>query len=602
MLATSETVAISTASTIEYVVSGIKRHKTVTALALVSLAVVVVGATIGLNRLRSRLPASSKRLRITRIPGTDKALSVAISPNGEYIAYAEMNSSGKPSTKLSLWVLQVATNTRVEVAPPADVEYGGLTYSPDGGDIFYVSKDVLYKIPAGGGEVTTVLKDLRAGISFATDGKHFAFVRSLNSDEMALMIANADGSGEHVLATRRKPVFLGEPAWSPDGNLIACTSGVLAKNRHMSVTAFDVTTGEERRITDQNWDEFSGRMVWLPDGSGLIASVTDGTEQQVWQIPYPPGEAHKVTSDPNYNYGDFALTADGKSLVTIQSALRSAVWLLPNGDPSAAMPITSGEHHEYRHISWTPDDRIVFASNVENNRDIWIMNGDGTNPKQLTANAGVNLQPQASADGRFIVFSSNRANEGAFNLWRMDVDGNNPVQLTHGGGEGQPVCSPDGRWVVYSQGGPNTSPKQRTLWKVSIDGGEPVQLAKQPSSGAAISPDGTLIACWYQEDSASPLKIALIPFAGGLPVKILDATMTSFAPVHWRPDGQVINYIKAEPFVSNIWSQPVSGGPPQPLTQFTSEGMAGLDWSRDGRLVCSRSHTAQDVIVISNFN
>jgi len=229
------------------------------------------------------------------------------------------------------------------------------------------------------------------------------------------------------------------------------------------------------------------------------------------------------------------------------------------------------------------------------------MNGDGTEPKQLTANAGVNLQPQPSADGHYVVFSSNRANKGAFNIWRMDIEGSNPVQLMHGSGEVQPVCSPDGRWVVYSQGGPSTTPEQKTLWKVPIDGGEPVELCDRPSSGAAISPDGTSIACWYKLDSASPSKIALIPFAGGPPITILDATRTSIHPVRWSPDGQAGNYVDARPFVSNIWSQPISGGPPKQITQFTSEQIEGFDWSRDGTLICSRLHGVQDVVLITDF-
>jgi len=65
--------------------------------------------------------------------------------------------------------------------------------------------------------------------------------------------------------------------------------------------------------------------------------------------------------------------------------------------------------------------------------------------------------------GRYIVFSSNRAKAGAFNIWRMDIDGGNPVQLTHGSGEVQAICSPDGRWLVYSKGGPETSPEAKTL-------------------------------------------------------------------------------------------------------------------------------------------
>jgi serine/threonine protein kinase len=595
---TTEILGRRTTPTIEFIVTGIKQHKTGAGLILTALAVVTVGLSFGLNRLSNRR-ASPEGLKITRIPDTDKTLSVAISPNGEYIAYAKSSSPGKRSTQQSLWVLQLATNKLIEIAPPAEVEYTALTYSRDGANIFYVSNDVLYKIPAGGSEAMTVLRDVRA-FSMAPDGKRFAFARGLSSDETAVMVANLDGGGERMLATRKKPEIIGGPAWSPDGSLIACTTGVFAKNSQASVIGFDAATGEERKITNHKWDEFSGRLAWLPDGSGLMASVSEGTEQQIWQIPYPPGEEHRVTSDPNYLYDDLALTADGKILIALQGAVRSAVWVIPNDDPNAAVPITSGEHHIYQHLAWTPDGKILYASNVGTSRDVWIMNSDGTNPKQLTANAGVNLQPEASADGRYVVFSSNRANDGAFNLWRMDIDGSNVFQLTHGSGEGQPVCSPDGRWVVYSSGGPNTTAKEKTLWKVSIDGGEPVQLSSRPSSGAAISPDGALIACWYQEDSASQLKMALIPFAGG-PPKILDATMSSFAAVHWRPDGKVINYIKAEPFVSNIWSQSVSGGAPQALTQFTSEAIGGLDWSRDGQLICSRLHRVQDVILITDF-
>ncbi len=600
-LSTGDAAAVSTVSTFEYVVSGIKRHNTSAAFILASLAFVGVSLPYILDRVVGNVRAPSRQMKITRIPNTDRVAHAAISPNGEYIAYAEQSGPGKPTVEQSLWALELATSNRVQIMPPDKIYYDGLTYSRDGGEIFYLSGDVLYRIPASGGEATKVLSDVGGAISFGPDGKQFAFVRGLNSDEAALMVANVDGSGERVLATRKKPEFLSfdGPAWSPDGSLIACATGIIAKNGEMSVSGFDAVTGELKRITDQTWDAILGRLVWLPNGSGLIAFATH-EEDQIWEIPYPPGEAHRVTSDLNYGYGDLCLADDGKKLIAIGSAWRSSLWIMPNGE-RAATPITSGEHHVYRHVSWTPDSKILYASNVGTSRDIWIMNGDGTNPKQLTTNAGVNLQPEASSDGRYVVFSSNRADVGAFNLWRIEIDGSNPVQLTHGSGEGQPVCSPDGRWVVYSQGGPNTTPEQKTLWKVPIDGGEPVQLSNQPSSGAAISPDGTSIACWYKPDSASLSKIALIPFRGGPPIKIFDVTRTSIHPVRWGPDGQAINYINTRLSLSNIWSQPVSGGPPNQLTQFTSEVIGGFDWSREGQLLCSRGHRAQDVVLISDF-
>lgn len=604
-LSTSASAGVSTVSTFEYVVSGIKRHKTGAAFILASLAIVSVGLTLSLNRLSSRVRATAREMKITHIPNMDKVIHAAVSPNGEYIAYAEMSGvPAKSNTEQSLWVLEIATNSRAQIMPPSDVDYVGLTYSQDGREMFYVSNYVLYEIPAGGGEATKVLLDVGGTVSFAPDGKQVAFVR-VNGEETALMVANVDGSGERVVATRKKPEFINPegPAWSPDGCLIACWVGVMATSSTRSVIGFDATTGEEKKITDQKWDEISSPVIWLADGSGIIAAA-DGPETAIWEIPYPSGEAHRVTSDSS-GYYEISLTSDGKNLMALGGALRSNIWLMPNGDPGAAMPITYGEHFDL-YVSLTPDGKILNAPVISGHRDIWIMNPDGTNPRQLTTNAGVNMQPEASKDGRYIVFSSNRANKGAYNLWRMNMDGSNPVQLTHGSGEGQPVCSPDGRWVVYSQGEPNTTAWKKTLWKVSIDGGESAQLNDKPSSGPAISPDGTLIACWYAPDPPTQdpppvMKIALIPIAGGPPIKILDATRTYPVRVRWSPDGQAVDYVKGRGGVSNIWSQPISGDPVKQITQFTSERIGGFDWSRDGTLLCSRAHNVGDVVLITDF-
>jgi dipeptidyl aminopeptidase/acylaminoacyl peptidase len=64
-------------------------------------------------------------------------------------------------------------------------------------------------------------------ICFSPDGKRFAFERrSLTEGEDALTIVNADGTGEQKLATRKHPdFFLPGPAWSPDGQTIACPVG-----------------------------------------------------------------------------------------------------------------------------------------------------------------------------------------------------------------------------------------------------------------------------------------------------------------------------------------------------------------------------------------
>lgn len=590
-LSTNAAAGVSTVSTFEYVVSGIKRHKTGTALVLASFAIVAIGATFGLNRFGGRLRPSFKQMRIERIPETEKAGGVAVSPDGQYIAY---------TARRGLWVKRLGMNSGIQIVPPANVVYP--IYSPDGEDIFYVSDDALYRIPARGGEAAKVLEDVNGHgpISFAPDGKRFAFTRYQDEETVLLLVANSDGTGERVLTSRKKPEILYSPAWAPEGSLIACAWGAAPGVR---VFGIRLATGEEEQITSYKWAAIE-RLAWLSDGSGLVASAmeTSAAPKQIWHIPHPAGEPRKITNDLE-SYADVSLSADGKSLVTIQSARLSSLWVAPKDDPTRTRSIPFGERKLSGSVSWTPDARILCLVNTSGGRDIWVVNADGTNPKQLTANAGINLQPKASPDGRYIVFSSNRGASGASHIWRMDFDGSNPIQVTQGDGDGevQPTVSPDGLWVVYSKGGTDTGIDGKAVWKAPIGGGEPTQLANTSSAGAAISPDGTLIACWYKQDKTSRWQIALIPFTGGLPTKILDVDRASIVPLRWTPDGQAISYVDTREGISNIWSQPISGSTPNQLTQFTSERILGFDWSSDGQLVCSRMHDSQDVVLISDF-
>jgi TolB protein len=85
-------------------------------------------------------------------------------------------------------------------------------------------------------------------------------------------------------------------------------------------------------------------------------------------------------------------------------------------------------------VAWTPDGEIIYAHRAGSNYDLWITPVDGREPKQLTANAGNNLLPRVSPDGRQIVFSSDRT--GTSHVWKMGIDGSDATQLTNGDGEG----------------------------------------------------------------------------------------------------------------------------------------------------------------------
>jgi Tol biopolymer transport system component len=229
--------------------------------------------------------------------------------------------------------------------------------------------------------------------------------------------------------------------------------------------------------------------------------------------------------------------------------------------------------------------------------DIWVMNADGTGQRQLTAGARSNYGPSISADGRHVVFVSNRAG-GPFHIWRIDADGGNPVRLTSGRGENFPHVTPDGRWVVYATVGGG---QDAAVWKVPIDGGEPVRLTNRPASWPFVSPDGKSFVCTYGDAPFTANRLAVISIEGGEPVRLYDIAPTFRANTVWLPDNRGIAYLDARTGTTNVWLQPLAGGKPVQLTNFTADNVASFDWSRDNRLVATRSVETTSVVLIKDF-
>ena len=226
------------------------------------------------------------------------------------------------------------------------------------------------------------------------------------------------------------------------------------------------------------------------------------------------------------------------------------------------------------------------------------MNADGGNQKQLTIDAGANYSPTVSPDGHYIVFCSRRA--GSPNIWRMDIDGSNPKRLTSGSNDNWPRCSPDGKWVFYS----GQSFGKPMVSRVPIDGGDSVRLSEKFMGIPSISPDGKLVACSYinEQQPESPEKLALVSSEQGEIVKAFDRPPNASYLYGWTTNGRAVMYIVTRNGISNIWSQPIDGGPPRQLTDFNSDQIFQFEWSRDGKtLLCSRGVESSDIVLISNF-
>jgi len=608
-IATKETAAASTTSSAEIILGEIKRHKVGVLIGLSVMLVTVSALAYGLYRIfapRESAPHFQK-VKFTRLTSLGNAKSAAISPDGRFIAYVQYENG-----RYSLWTKAVTTGSAVQIVPPTEVEdIHHTAFSPDGDYVYYLlteinREDVLYQIPVLGGTPKKVAKDVLSPITFSPDGQQFAFTRKVETD-YRVIVMKADSSAERILKPKMLNFF---PSWSPDGKTIA--TGLFKDVQQMTVVGVDVQTETLKPLTRQTWARV-GRIAWLKDLSGLLLAARERPEEnvQLWKLSLPSGEASRITNDLN-DYGideelrlgyarnffpNLSITADSRALVTTQSELSSSIWVVPvnKNQPARQLTFRGQTRDGYFGLVGTADGRIVYASTAGSNYTLWVMDGDGSRARQLTDARASDRFPAISPDGRYIIFSSNRA--GQNNLWRIEMDGSNPKQLTKGKYDTDPSFSPDGRWLFYAGASPSTG--LFALWKVSIEGGDPVQIT-EAGRWPAVSPDGQWIAYNYYDRQSLRTRAAIMPIAGGAPVKVLEYTSTR-PRVRWSPDGQSLIYTGTDQGGTNLWRLPLDGGPPQKLTDFKSEQIYHFDLSGDGKqFLIARGTTTSDVVLISD--
>lgn len=578
-------------------------------IALASLAIISLIGYVVFRQRQSSGNIAFQKMRINKLTSSGKARWPAISADGKYVAYVQSEGG-----KRSLWVRQVAATSSVQVLAPADVAFNGVTFSPDGNFVYYVVEEkgkgpgllfsTLYRVPQLGGTPTKLIEDVDSAVTFSPDGKQIAFVRHYPAKkESAIIVANEDGTGEKKLSVRLMPKTFSPvgPSWSPDGKLIACAVG--NKGEHgslMGVSLVRVADGTEEPLGQQDWD-WVGQVVWLKDGNGVavnawnrgMATYTD----QIWLFSYPGGEVSRVTNDL-LSYTNLSAARDTHTLVTMRADRIMHLWIVKEGNSESAIQTNasfSDTYSEMLGLNWLSNDRLVYSSHASGNLDVWMMDADGNNQKQLTTSPNTEISPLATADGRYVVFVSERG--GTENIWRVDADGSNARQLTFGRNESTPSITPDGRWVVYT----SRSEDEPRLWKVSIDGGKPIQLSNKTLSMPVVSPDGKQIVCYYRDEKLN-ISLVLLPIEGGEETRTLKLPFPVWGIVKWMPDGKSLAYIRNIDGVSNIWMQPIDGGEPQQLTHFKTDQIFRFAWSPDGKqLACERGMTINDIVMISDF-
>jgi Tol biopolymer transport system component len=495
----------------------------------------------------------SGKKRLTQRPVND--MSPAFSPDGSQIVFVSDEQ---------IWIMNSDGSNQRSLTPERDYSRMQPEFSPDGKKIVFTARKApvvdhefdIYVMNVDGSGVTKLTSNATDQYepTYTPDGKKIVF--SLGS---LLHQINTDGTGQAPLS--EESIGGSEPSFSADGQWIFTSKNQLviearAANGDLQLT-YVTANGS---MSHPSWApgrvpvQFSIGDVAVNEGNGASTTASfpvtlSSPSEKTITVQYSTidGSA-KAGSDYISSQGtltfapgvtqqqiDVTILADGQGEDTEQFEVQlsqpsgAEIWITgatPNSTPGVGRGTITN-------VDFTPlsqSGKIAFASVVNGNSDIYVMNADGTNRTRLTTNEGFDGLPNFSSDGTRIVFTSSRSNPDYAEIYVMNADGSGQTHVAAfiPGSKWFPTFSPDGRRIAFwNQGGDYSG-----LYVMNADGTNAVKLAAgMDNTAPAFSPDGSKIIFWSRASGTSELYSANTDRSGtpGLIATVTNGSGPSFS-------------------------------------------------------------------------
>ena len=217
-------------------------------------------------------------------------------------------------------------------------------------------------------------------------------------------------------------------------------------------------------------------------------------------------------------------------------------------------------------------DRIAFSSHRDGNREIYVMNADGSGVTRLTNNSAEDGSPAWSPDGRRIAFYSLR--DGNYEIYVMNADGSGVTRLTNNSADDvTPAWSPDGRRIAFT----SLRDGNYEIYVMNADGSGQSRLTSNSAAAVypAWSPDGRRIAFYSLRDGN--YEIYVMNADGSSVTRLTNNSAGDFNP-DWSPDGNRIAFDSSRDGNREIYVMNADGSG---VTRLTNNSVVDYDpaWS-----------------------
>jgi eukaryotic-like serine/threonine-protein kinase len=471
---------------------------------------IVIGALWFAMRAPPPMPTRVSRLALAPSDGAALTISgidrdLAITPDGSSIVYV-----GNRGTQVLV--------RRLDTLAPAAVFTGdprGPFVSPDGKWIGFTDGTIpLKKVAVTGGPAAT-LATLDGVLLGATWGPDDTIIFATSNTATGLQRVSAAGGPTTVLTkpdrARGEADFLW-PELLPGGRRVLFTIAALTGGLDAAqVAVLDLQTGTRTVLVRGGSHAHyvpTGHLLYQSGGT-LQAIAFDLAQLETRGQPVPvlpvvmttaAGGIDAVVADD----GTLAYVSGGSA--TGAAAPRALVWVDRQGRET---PIAAPSH-AYVYPRLSPDGTRIVVSAADQENDLWVWDLGRATLTRATFDPGIDIHPTWTADGRHVIFSSERS--GARNLYRQAADGTGAVdRLTESPNpQNAGSVSPDGRRLIFTERSPETG---GDVMQVELDGAHrvaPLVQSQFDERNGIVSPDGRWLA--YDANDSGQFEVYVRPF------------------------------------------------------------------------------------------
>jgi Tol biopolymer transport system component/DNA-binding winged helix-turn-helix (wHTH) protein len=563
-----------------------------------------VGAVAALVVYRFRLPTSTryamlKVVPFTTYPGVE--IAPGFSPDGTQIVFWWSGESDRGNSS-GLYIKQLGNEKAVRLTEDSSCVVPA--WSPDGRSIAFSRSNKegsgIYLMPSLGGSIrkltaTEVGCDRFSYLSWSSDGQWLAFPDNdskvdISTNGAHLYLLNVGTLERHMLPSPLPDCVVSwMPAFSPDGKSLAMVC--MTTNDVGEIVVEPAMGGRARKI--QHVQGTVHGLAWAADSQSLVYAK-DGN---LWRVFAGGGAVEQLPVSDAFAP---AIARNGNRLAYASVRESTAIWRLDLSSRvtvkrAAFRIITSTARQTGPRIS--PDGRhIAFESDRSGSPEIWLCDGDGSNPVQMTSFRGpATGTVRWSPDSRWLVFDSRAT--GRPGIYVLSVDGGTPRQLVTGTEDAtDPFWGADGRWIYFA------TQRNPAIWKVPAGGGNAVRLTDGGGFNPQEAADGSRI---YYVRGKDRVNIWWVSPTGG-PSHPLDGMPALPAGDHWTPSRSGVYFVDFDslPGTLNLFDPAT-----RQITRVYTLSRNPQDWGL-GLNVSSDEHAvlysegnepAADIMLIENF-